>query len=83
MASVLTQKTTLNQTDVKSLFKEYGKFKISTNKYFYRSILQNAISELKDKENLLKLDPVRFNSVGWLSNSEFSLKGSEIFRYLF
>jgi len=64
MASVLTQKTTLNQTDVKSLFEEYRKFKISTNKSFYRSILQKEMSQLKDKANLLKLDPVRFNSVG-------------------
>lgn len=62
MSSILTQKTVLDKAKIEVLFKKYGKFILKDNSTFYRSILQNELTELKQNENLLKIDAVRFNS---------------------
>ena len=64
MSTILTQKTVLNKSQTEVLFKKYGKFTLKDNSSFYRSILQKEMEEIKQNENLLKIDAVRLNSAG-------------------
>lgn len=62
MATILTQKTHLNQEEIKALFKQFGTFEIKPIESIYKSKLQNQLDEVRQMENLLRIDAVRMNS---------------------
>lgn len=62
MAYCLTQKTHLNQVEIKQLFQQHGTFEITPTISIFKNKLQSQFESIRRMDDLLHIEAVRMNS---------------------